>query len=481
MIRTSAGWTQADLGAAAGISPNLLNDYERGRKTPTRPRLEQIIAFMGMPPEAVDAVLACIADIRANPRPPSDPNDPFPHSRRRIEAAAAQGAKLAAQFARELLSLYTLEGEALQHRQRADFLWSRLKRRPAEERLALVEDSKRFRGWALCERVAAESIAAAPNHPRQALELAEMALRIADLTPGPEIWRWRLQGYAWAHVGNARRVCNDLPGAEEAMARAWKLWEAGVPGDPGLLEEAWLPWIEAGLRKGQMRFSESLKRIDEALALDRGELRAKILLTKARILETLSDSEGSTRVLRDAAPLIDAAREPYLAFGVRFNLLVALCHLGRAAEAEPWLREVRELAVRLEGELDLVRVVWLEGKIAAGLGHLADAYAGLQQVRREFKARELAYDYALASVDLALLYLEEGRMAEVRTLAAEMLWIFRAQGVHREALAALRLFCDAAQRETVTAELTRRIVLYLYRAQHDPELRFESGQGAEAS
>jgi len=47
--------------------------------------------------------------------------------------------------------------------------------------------------------------------------------------------------------------------------------------------------------------------------------------------------------------------------------------------------------------------------------------------------------------------------AEVRETAAEMLWIFKAQGVHREALAALRLFCEAAKQETATVALARQV------------------------
>jgi hypothetical protein len=101
-------------------------------------------------------------------------------------------------------------------------------------------------------------------------------------------------------------------------------------------------------------------------------------------------------------------------------------------------------------------------------------------VRREFVARELAYDCALASLELAVLLLDYGRTAEVPGLATEMLWIFRAQGVHREALAALRLFCDAAMEKRVTANLARRVAIYLYRAQHDPALTFDSEMGAEA-
>jgi tetratricopeptide (TPR) repeat protein len=427
----------------------------------------------------VERALALQRANRAAAGAPRDAADPFEPGRR-IEAVVAQISRMAEDFTRSALTLLTREGKAIQDRQQAAIRWQRLKRRTAEERLGLVEGSLKFRGWALCERVAAESIAAAPNHPRQALELAELARRIAELAPEEPSRRRRLQGYAWAHVGNARRVCNDLPGAEEAMARARKLWESAGPDDGEILNPAWLPWIEAGLRKDQRRFPDALKRIDEALGLDHGELRAQILVTKTGILETLGDPEGSTAVLQEAAPLIDPRREPRLAFGVRFNLLVDLCRVGRAAEAELGLPTVRSLAERLGEELDLVRVVWLEGKVANGLGRSDEAYRALQQVRREFTVRELAFDGALVSLELALLLLEQGRTAEVRTLAGEMLWIFQGQGVHREALAALQLFCEAAGREAATAELTRRVVLYFYRAQHDPDLRFEAEKEAEA-
>ncbi len=399
-LRSGQGWSQARLGRAAGVSPNLINDYEGGRKTLHRARLERLLAAMGLPPEAVERTLATLEANRATTSGAAwDPDDPAGPGRRRAEAVVARSARLAADFSRSLLSLLSREGEALQAREQAAPLWTRLRRHTAEERLGLVEGSLRFRSWALCERVAAESIAAAPNHPRQALELAELARRIAELAPGTESWSRRLQGYAWAHVGNARRVCNDLPGAEEAMTRAWKLWEAGGPEGEGILEAARLPWIDAGLRKAQRRFPEALKRIEEALALDDGELRAQILLTKARILEILGDPERSTAVLMEAAPLINGQREPRLVMFLQFNLLVNLCRLGRTAEAESGLPELRLLAERLGEELDLVRMVWLEGKIAAGLGRIAEAYAAFQQVRREFTARELAYDGALVSLE----------------------------------------------------------------------------------
>ena len=265
------------------------------------------------------------------------------------------------------------------------------------------------------------------------------------------------------------------------MTRALKLWEDGAPGDPGLLNPALLPWIEAALRRDQRQFPQALQKIDEALELDEGELRAKILITKRGIYSALGDTVASTAALLEAARLLDAEREPRLAFGVEFNLLDDLCDLGRAEEAAPRLARVRSLAERLGGELDLSRCVWLEGKCAAGLGQREKARSLLEQVRRSFHRDELSYDYALVSLDLSLVLLEQGQTAAVRAIADEMFWIFRRQLVHREALAALQIFCQAARREAATVKLTRSILRFLQRAQHDPELRFEGSEEAGAS
>ena len=44
----------------------------------------------------------------------------------------------------------------------------------------------------------------------------------------------------------------------------------------------------------------------------------------------------------------------------------------------------------------------------------------------------------------------------VQRLAPPLERIFRSKGIRREALASLRLFCDAARRETATLELARK-------------------------
>jgi hypothetical protein len=157
---------------------------------------------------------------------------------------------------------------------------------------------------------------------------------------------------------------------------------------------------------------------------------------------------------------------------LRFNLAVNLGFLDRFEEIEVLLPELRKLAAELGNEIDLIRLQWLEGRVAAGLGQRGEAVATLSHVRREFDSRALAYDAALVSLEMAVLHLEEGRTAEVKVLARRMAPVFQAQGVPQQAFAAFKLFRDAAEREAVSIELAGRLVRYFHRAQIHPGLPF---------
>ena len=125
--------------------------------------------------------------------------------------------------------------------------------------------------------------------------------------------------------------------------------------------------------------------------------------------------------------------------------------------------------------MDLARVLWVEAMLADALGKPGEARKRFEQARSTFNKPELSYDHALVSLELSTVLLKQGETARVRTLADEMLRIFQGQQVHREALAAIRVFCAAAAREAATVGLARRVVRYLYRAKDDPELKFEAG------
>jgi tetratricopeptide (TPR) repeat protein len=268
-------------------------------------------------------------------------------------------------------------------------------------------------------------------------------------------------------------VKGDLPGAEEGFRRSDRLLVAGAVTDPGLLDATRPLDLKASLRRYQSRFDEALDLLDQALkANGSNEARGRILINRANTLELIGDSEQALTELRQAEIFLKDSQEARLRWTARYTLAVNLWQLGRYAEAEALMPEVRKGAVELGNELDLLRTLWVEGGVAAGLGRREQAFAALEQARRYFNANRIAYDAALASLELAVLYLEEERTVEVKRLSEEMYWIFKAQEVHKEALAALRLFYEAVTKEEATVELARRLVEYLTKARRNPDLRF---------
>ncbi|HSS51214.1 MAG TPA: tetratricopeptide repeat protein, partial [Thermoanaerobaculia bacterium] len=318
-----------------------------------------------------------------------------------------------------------------------------------------AEVSWEVKVWRFVEQICHESEVVAAGEAERALKLAELALRAALRAPGNGARRSKLESYCYIFLGNARRVGGALPDSEGAFRRAEKLWAVWDGATPIPLAAWRLSDGRASLRRHQGRFAEALKLHAEALALAPPEVAGRILLNKAVTQEHQGEPEQALATLQEAEARIDGAREPRLLFGVRFNRIVNLGHLGKIKEAAERLPQVRAMAESGGRPLDSVRVLWLESKIAAGFGRRAEAEELLDRVRREFLGREIAYDTAVATLELAVLYLEDGRTAEVKGIAAELTPIFAAQKVARETLASVKLFCQAVEQETVTAELAR--------------------------
>lgn len=81
-IRQGAGWDQTRLARAANTDPNVINDYERGRKNLTRARLEFLLERMAVSPERIDATLSCLSGNRSASRAPAEPQVPELGARR---------------------------------------------------------------------------------------------------------------------------------------------------------------------------------------------------------------------------------------------------------------------------------------------------------------------------------------------------------------------------------------------------------------
>ncbi len=353
-------------------------------------------------------------------------------------------------------------------RLRADAQFERLKGLDQETRLAVVQVAEEFQTWSLCERYCEASIREASRNLQHAAEMAQLAQEIAARVPGEPGWLSRIQGYAKAHGANVLKAVGELNAAEALLEEAKRHWQAGT--DPeSILDPGRLLHFEAALRRAQRRFDEALARLDEAGALSYPE---RALISKGFTLEVMGEYERAIEVLLQAEPLVKRQGAPRDRTVLLFNLASAFCNADRFGEAADLVPQVHSLAVELGDEIDLIRLKWLEGRIAAGLGRSSEARRLLEEARRKFDVRSMFYDVALALLEEAVLLLAEGRTATVKMLSAELNKVFESKSVHLEALAALQLFHEAAEREDATAELARRILRYLFRARYDQGLRF---------
>lgn len=464
-LREACGWTQTELAKAKGHKDHrTISRYENGKVPLSRAELFNMAALMGFSRDAVEALLLTYSLV-SPPAPPEDasPVALTPEELQRIDRAVLADGWTRATELRARLIEEKKGKKAEAARRKAGELWARLKPLPSSARRESVGDSPHFWNWAFVERLCDESRRKAADSPVEALALADLALWTAERTKiGSEAWRVRLCGYALAYRANALRVSSDHVKADSAFARAWALWKP-TAGPEFVLPEWRLYSLESSLRRDERRFDEALELLDRARAAARGASSAEavILLEKEFVFEQMGDLSGALLALAEATPQAEASGDPHLLFALHFKTANHLCHLERYKEAAKCLPEVRDLAERLGNELDLVRVLWLSSRIAAGQGKREEALTGLEQVRREFSARGIAYEAALSALELAVLHLQDGSMGKVKVLAREMAPIFKSLGIAREALASLSLFLEAAHQETATVELANRVVLDL--------------------
>lgn len=352
-------------------------------------------------------------------------------------------------------------------RQDAQELLAELLRHPLERRLMLVQNSPRFQSWGLGELILQQVGGRVILEPREAKEAAELAVAVAESLPPAQYGAplvQDLKARAWAHLGNANRVLSDFRSAEQCFQVAESHLARGT-GDR--LERARLLDLKASLRNYQGRTEEAVSLLNRAIAIyqraGQRHLLGRALLSKGHVTMWAGELETAIALLRQGLSLVDAERDPRLVVTSHHNLAYVLNELGQHREALAIAARTRQLYLELGDRLSLLRLEFLEGQIALALGRLEQAEGIFREVRRSFGEKEMAYDAALATLDLAEVYARQGRHAEMQALAQEMLPIFKSRELQREALAALIMFQQAAEKNGVTLSLIQEVASCLQR------------------
>lgn len=366
-----------------------------------------------------------------------------------------------------------------QERREALRLWRQVRDLDLRTRRDRIWDDPGFQSWGFFELLMDKACLAVLEEPRRAEEMLRLALDVADhLDPGvygPGSVA-SAKARAWASLGNSLRVLSDFRQAEHAFRQAEIHLAAGWL-DP--LDEALLLEYKSSLRRAQRRFDEALRLLDSAISVYRevnephGQGRA--MMAKGLVLRYEGNPEAASAWFRDSLFLLDGNEEPRLLALSQSNLIGCLIDSGRLHEAETLLPEAQKLIEQVGMRCDSVRLRWMQGTIAAGLGRPDEAEEIFLELIEAFTEDRVAYDVALVSLELSALYARQGRTADVKRLASEMLPIFQSCEVHREALAALIVFQKAAEMEQLSLGLVEEVSSFLQRVQTNPSLRFREG------
>jgi len=461
IVRLVCGVDQGELARELNLDPRRLSARERNTNgaVPSREEIVECVRAMNQPEELVDITYGYVCKVRH-----LFTTEPTAFNRRLRAMADQLGASISQDFLESSTSA-SKEASVSWERDFADSCWLHYSRLPPASRRRALEEEALFHRWGFAERLWRESLNAAADDAKRALELGELAVLVADRVVQEEASKSRLLGLAWSAVANARRVGGQLIEAERDFTRAKGLWEAGAPGEQGALDEARFRKMESALRVDQRRFPEALACIEAAFRAARpGEDIAYLLISKGNILFHLQRYEEAAAIYREANTKLGSFSSPRDRFGTLFNLSACLIAVGQAVEAEKQLPTLRKMAVMIGNGLDLLRVRWLEGQTLAGLGQREEAVQTLGEVRDVFLAHENLWDAAVAALERAALQLEGGALVEVKEEAPKLAAAFRSLGVARELLMSLNLFWSAAQAELATAEQARQILNQLRHA-----------------
>ena len=344
--------------------------------------------------------------------------------------------------------------DAKRERARAEALWRKLEASGDPKAWRdLLADSE-FQSWALCEKLCHESAWLAEEDNRKAGELLDLAQEMIPRLALEESFRSALQEYVWMHVADLCRARGDLRSAEDALARAKEHFLASTRGmSSSPLERARLSVLESALLRDQGNHRESIRQMDFAVSVtssgNTGANRAEILLEHGLLHRWLGSTKEAHQSFSQAAERAPKDADPRLLLRIHLELGNLLCDLGRHAEIKELPAPVRREAEKHPTEKR--RLVALEGGIAVGLGRVGEAEAAVGKLRAEPPGRA-AGDAALLFLEVAALYVKEGRTAELRELTEEMVRLAEASELSREAAATLKLFCRLAGQDKLTVE-----------------------------
>lgn len=207
--------------------------------------------------------------------------------------------------------------------------------------------------------------------------------------------------------------------------------------------EAQMLQIEAAFCIDEKRFPAALTALDQALVLDRRpERQGPFLLSKAAVLGELGRELQALEALARAESCLD--EKPTLWLRLRLDQLYFLCYAQRFEQAGALLAQARELAEAVGRPAERLELVWLSGRVAAGLGRLDEALSFLEKAYAEHREGSHVFEAVSAALDVAAVLTAQGHHARVKEMTRELEPWTQNGRLTDASRSTLRLFCKVA-------------------------------------
>jgi tetratricopeptide (TPR) repeat protein len=340
---------------------------------------------------------------------------------------------------------------------------------------ALIDRSEiSLQGLGVLRALLDRSWAVRHESPKEMVELARLAVSLAGkLNP-----RWHdesdaasWQARAWGELGNALRARDDLDEAERAFGTAFSFL---LQGSGDLRLKARLYDLHASYLGARRRFDLAFTALDivHATYLELGEahLAGRALLVKALYTSYSNEPEEAMRLNNAGMALIEEHQEPGLFFMAIYNQLLFRVSCGQFTEARReffrHLGKFKDL-----GSVNQLKIRWLQAQINAGLRKWPSAEQGFSHVVQGFEQEGMGFHAAFASLELALVWMHQGRYKETQELIPQVYEAFVSLGI-KEAYGAMMVLKEAFEKEMGTVELLQDVVEFLRRWYINPDERF---------
>jgi DNA-binding Lrp family transcriptional regulator len=303
--------------------------------------------------------------------------------------------------------------ERVRRREAAGKLFAELANVPPAGQAELLRQA-RFQNLDLLDLLLESSQEAQPAEASRAEELSHLAARLAAGLAEEEPEAAAALPRAFCLGANARRLLQDVEGADAMLARAAPFVE--FPGERALYcrvaalvrwEQGRADEADALLRHGARLFGE------EGLAGE--EACSRGLLGLLQMEQT--GMGDPLPALLDGWSEMGREVRPALALRVGLAAAVSLAERGQADRARSTLREAWRLFAEIQGSRELLRASWLEARVLGRLGEREEALQILESVRLRLFLEPSPAEAALVSIDLGLVLAESGRAAEIESLA----------------------------------------------------------------